>query len=157
MQCPYCRGDSSVTETRYTADGLRRRRVCQLCKRRFTTYEKLGAPGLKVAKRDGTVEPFDAQKLRRALHRLSEHDTRITDEQLHHIAYKIEGELVDTTKKTVEWSAIVVLAIRELRALDERAAQRLEVNYADESGTVRFDRGAEEPSQQLGLPLDPET
>src|SRR5665647_1980341 len=56
VQCPYCTGDSSVTETRVTADGLRRRRMCAVCKRRFTTYEKLGAPGLKVQKRDGSLE-----------------------------------------------------------------------------------------------------
>ena len=73
MQCPYCSGDSSVTETRVTADGMRRRRVCTVCKRRFTTYEKLGAPGLKVGKRDGTVEPFDGDKLFRALQRVAAH------------------------------------------------------------------------------------
>ena len=63
VQCPYCTGDSSVTETRVTADGLRRRRICTACKRRFTTYEKLGAPGLKVHKRDGSLETFDGDKL----------------------------------------------------------------------------------------------
>ena len=48
-----------MTETRVTADGMRRRRVCTVCKRRFTTYEKVGAPALKVQKRDGSLEPFD--------------------------------------------------------------------------------------------------
>src|SRR5437762_464901 len=62
VQCPYCSGDSSVTETRVTTDGMRRRRLCTVCKRRFTTYEKVAAPSLKVVKRDGTTEPFDGDK-----------------------------------------------------------------------------------------------
>src|SRR6187551_143465 len=77
VQCPYCTGDSSVTETRVTADGLRRRRICTACKRRFTTYEKLGAPGLKVTKRDGTHEPFDGDKLLSALRRVCAHRTTV--------------------------------------------------------------------------------
>jgi len=73
VQCPYCSGDSSVTETRVTADGMRRRRVCNACKRRFTTYEKVGAPGLKVTKRDGAIEAFDSDKLFGALRRVAAH------------------------------------------------------------------------------------
>ncbi|HEU4614929.1 MAG TPA: transcriptional regulator NrdR, partial [Kofleriaceae bacterium] len=82
MQCPYCSGDSSVTETRVTADGLRRRRVCTVCKRRFTTYEKVGAPALKVTKRDGSVEPFEGDKLFHALQRVAAHRTAVSDDDL---------------------------------------------------------------------------
>ena len=89
MQCPYCSGDSSVTETRVTADGMRRRRVCTVCKRRFTTYEKLGAPGLKVSKRDGTVEPFDGDKLFRALQRVAAH-RNIADEDLRRAVMRLQ-------------------------------------------------------------------
>ena len=52
--------------------------VCTACKRRFTTYEKLGAPGLKVHKRDGSLEPFDGEKLFHALQRVAAHRDNVT-------------------------------------------------------------------------------
>src|SRR5689334_25381904 len=104
MQCPYCGGDSSVTETRVTADGLRRRRVCTACKRRFTTYEKLGAPGLKVHKRDGSTEPFDGDKLLGALRRVCAHRGSIRDEDLRRRARDIEAKLIDSGRRSVGWN-----------------------------------------------------
>lgn len=157
MQCPYCSGDSSVTETRVTADGMRRRRVCTVCKRRFTTYEKLGAPGLKVQKRDGTVEPFDSDKLMSALQRVCAHRTAVTDEALRRIARDIEATLVDSGRKSVTWSDIATLALARLENVDPVSAQRLAANYTDESGDLRFDRStAEARSRQLGLPIGDE-
>ncbi len=156
MQCPYCSGDSSVTETRVTADGLRRRRICTACKRRFTTYEKLGAPGLKVQKRDESVEPFDSDKLFRALQRVAAHRS-VGDEALRRIARDIEATLVDSGRKSVAWSDIVELALDRLQNVDPIAAQRLRANYEDESGAVRFHHTAPaSESKQLGLPLTDE-
>jgi transcriptional repressor NrdR len=154
VQCPYCTGDSSVTETRVTADGMRRRRLCNVCKRRFTTYEKLGAPGLKVTKRDGTVEPFDGAKLLGSLQRVSAHRTGVRDEDLRRISRDIEANLIDSGRKSVAWSDIVSLALSRLENVDPVSAARLAANYTDESGEVRFDRASPEaPSPQLGLPL----
>jgi transcriptional repressor NrdR len=155
VQCPYCTGDSSVTETRVTADGLRRRRLCTACKRRFTTYEKLGAPGLKVHKRDGTLEPFDGDKLFLALQRISAHRNGVRDEDLRRIARDIEAALLDGGRKSVPWSDIAKAALARLENVDPISAQRLAANYTDENGEVRFDAGARaDPTQQLGLPLD---
>jgi transcriptional repressor NrdR len=154
VQCPYCDGDSSVTETRVTADGMRRRRVCTMCKRRFTTYEKLGAPGLKVTKRDESVEAFDGDKLFQALRRVAAHRNTVADEDLRRIARDIEATLVDSGRKSIAWSDIVTLALRRLENIDPVTARRLAANYTDETGAVRFDRSApEEPSPQLPLPL----
>jgi transcriptional repressor NrdR len=154
VQCPYCSGDSSVTETRVTADGMRRRRVCTVCKRRFTTYEKLGAPGLKVTKRDGTIEAFDGDKLFHALRRIAAHRNVVSDEDLRRIARDIEATLVDSGRKSIAWSDIVTLALTRLENIDPVSAHRLAANYTDETGAVRFDRSApEQPSPQLGLPL----
>ena len=154
MQCPYCSGDSSVTETRVTADGLRRRRVCTICKRRFTTYEKLGAPGLRVGKRDGSVEPFDTEKLLTSLRRVCAHRNNVSDEDLKRITRDIEATLVDSGRKSISWSDLVSLAMQRLQNVDPVCAQRLAANYTDESGAVRFDRsGSSEPPPQLGLPL----
>jgi transcriptional repressor NrdR len=154
VQCPYCSGDSSVTETRVTADGLRRRRNCTVCKRRFTTYEKLGAPNLKVTKRDGSTEAFDGDKLFGALRRVAAHRNSVTDEDLRRIARDIEATLIDGPKKSILWNEIVTLALARLENIDPVSAKRLEANYTDETGQVRFDRSApQEPSPQLGLPL----
>lgn len=155
MQCPYCTGDSNVTETRVTADGLRRRRVCTVCKRRFTTYEKVGAPALKVHKRDGSVEPFDQDKLFAALERIAAHRDAVTADDLRRIARDIEATLVDGGRKAVAWSDIASAALARLENVDPLSATRLAANYTDESGAVRFDGGAPaRPTQQLGLPLE---
>jgi transcriptional repressor NrdR len=153
VQCPYCGGDSSVTETRVTADGLRRRRLCTVCKRRFTTYEKVGAPGLKVHKRDGSLEPFDGDKLLLALSRVCAHRPNVRDDDLRRIARDIEATLLDGGRKSVAWSDIVDLALDRLENVDPIAAQRLRANYTDESGEVRFGAAAPARSPQLGLPL----
>ena len=154
MQCPYCGGDSSVTETRVTADGMRRRRVCTVCKRRFTTYEKLGAPGIKVSKRDSSLEVFDGDKLFRALRRVAAHRSTVSDDDLRRVARDIEATLIDSGRKSIAWSDIVTQALSRLENIDPVSAQRLAANYTDETGAVRFDRSAaEQPSPQLGLPL----
>lgn len=154
MQCPYCGGDSNVTETRVTADGMRRRRFCTACKRRFTTYEKLGPPGLKVAKRDGAVEPFELDKLLLALRRVCAHRPGITDAALPRVARDIEARLVDSGRRSVAWSDLATLVHDRLANLDAVAAQRFAANYTDESGVLRFEGQVQDvSSHQLGLPL----
>ena len=155
MQCPYCSGDSNVTETRVTVDGgMRRRRVCTACKRRFTTYERLGPPGLKVAKRDGTIEPFESGKLLHSLRRVCAHRPGITDAALQRVTRDIEANLVDSGRKSVAWSDLAAHVHERLSNLDGVAAQRFAANYTDEAGVLRFDQDAlEGSSQQLGLPL----
>lgn len=156
MQCPYCSGDSAVAETRVTADGLRRRRTCTVCKRRFTTYERLGAPGLKVTKRDGTSEPFDGDKLLRALTRVCAHRD-ISEGDLRRIARDLEATLLDSGRKSVAWNDIVALALERLANVDPISAQRLAANYIDERGELRFDHTTDgEAAKQLGLPLPDE-
>ena len=69
MKCPFCHKDNDrVVETRTSDDGflVRRRRVCQSCNRRFTTYERIEVGNLRVIKRDGTRVPFDRDKIREA-------------------------------------------------------------------------------------------
>jgi transcriptional repressor NrdR len=156
VQCPYCSGDSSVTETRVTADGMRRRRVCTACKRRFTTYEKVGAPALKVQKRDGSLEPFDGDKLFLSLQRVAAH-RGVRDEDLRRVARDIEATLVDSGRKSIAWNDIVTLALDRLRNIDPVAAHRFAANYVDETGVLRFDdKAPASDPRQLGLPLSDE-
>jgi transcriptional repressor NrdR len=157
VQCPYCGGDSTVTETRVTADGLRRRRACTACKRRFTTYEKLGAPGLKVQKRDGAIEVFDPDKLFHALQRVAAHRGSVRDEDLRRIARDIEATLLDSGRKSVTWSDIVPLVLERLRNIDAVSASRFAANYTDDTGALRFEPASTaSETPQLGLPLDDE-
>lgn len=145
-----------MTETRVTADGLRRRRSCTACKRRFTTYETVGAPSLKVQKRDGRLEPFDLEKLLTSLRRVAAH-RGMRDDDLRRIARDIEATLVDSGRKSVSWRDVVELALDRLGNVDPIAARRLAANYTDDSGAVRFDEAAPAAdSPQLGLPLDEE-
>jgi transcriptional repressor NrdR len=70
MQCPYCGSTHHrVVDSREAADAIRRRRQCEDCDERFTTYERAEAVRTYVVKRDGRREPFDRDKLLRGLQR----------------------------------------------------------------------------------------
>jgi transcriptional repressor NrdR len=142
-----------VTETRFAPDGsVRRRRICTSCKRRFTTYERVGSPGLKVEKRDGSVEQFDADKLQRALRRVARHRPAVKDDDLRRLARDIEATLVDSGQRTVRWSEIVSQALRRLQAIDRRSADRMLANYLDDAGDLRLDEASTTEPNQLDLP-----
>ena len=124
-----------------------------VCKRRFPTYEKVGAPALKVQKRDGTLEPFEGEKLFVSLQRVAAH-RGVRDDDLRRIARDIEATLVDSGRKSVAWNDIVSLALDRLKNIDPIAAHRFAANYVDEAGVLRFEeRAPASDPRQLGLPL----
>jgi transcriptional repressor NrdR len=139
VQCPYCGSDSQVLDSRSTTEGVRRRRQCNECKRRFTTYERAGAPSLKVIKRSERVEAFDSDKLQRALRRVCRGRAAVGDEAIRRIARDIEAELVDGNAKSVYSGQIALMALSRLQDIDRLAYNRLAVNYLDESGQLRTD------------------
>ena len=70
MKCPFCyHQESSVLESRDSEDGqvTRRRRECDKCHKRFTTYERIEGPQLTVVKKNGSRESFDREKVRRGI------------------------------------------------------------------------------------------
>lgn len=72
MKCPYCLTDNDrVIDSRNCEDGfsIRRRRACNECEKRFTTYERVAELEIKVVKKDGTRETFKPEKIRRGLER----------------------------------------------------------------------------------------
>jgi transcriptional repressor NrdR len=82
MQCPFCQFDqSSVLESRDSEDDqvTRRRRECEQCQKRFTTYERVEGPQLIVIKKDGSRENFDRDKVRKGINRACEKRSISTD------------------------------------------------------------------------------
>jgi transcriptional repressor NrdR len=153
VQCPYCGGDSQVVDSRASAEGVRRRRNCNDCKRRFTTYEKLAPARVKVVKRSGKSEPFDKDKLARALARVlrGRPDAARTDE----LAERIEKQLVADRVKSIASGELAMRVLELLRDLDRIAYDRLAINYLDDEGRLRAEPPRPAPPRsQLDLPLD---
>ncbi len=159
MECPYCGGESQVKDSRTSSEGgrqtIRRRRECTVCKRRFTTKEQLGAPAIKVQKRDGHHEPFDPGKIVRVVARVGRDRPGLGPADQQRLARKVEAELLDEGVKTIRSGEIVERLLRLLKDVDRLAHDRLAADYLDENGRVRTDvpRPAAGPQAgQLGLP-----
>lgn len=151
MECPYCQSDSTVLDSRTTTEGIRRRRKCGKCSRRFTTYEKAGSPSLRVTKRSGQTEPFDRRKLHTCLARVCRHRPSITTEDVSRLTRDIEAQLVDAAAKSVTSGKLAALAIDKLKLVDSIASQRLAVNYINENGELNTEPTDESDRSQLGL------
>src|SRR5207248_10287240 len=91
MRCPFCAHENSeVKDSRPSEDGaaIRRRRQCEACGARFTTFERVQLRDLTVVKEDGKREPFDRDKLARAIG----HATRKRDIDASEVARLISGD-----------------------------------------------------------------
>ena len=131
MKCPYCNNsDTKVIDSRPVEDGLaiRRRRECEKCKKRFTTFEKIENSLLVVVKNDGRRESFDRNKLINGLLKACE-KTKITYEDVEKIAERIERALNNTMEKESESKMIGALIMDELRNLDQVAYVRFASVY----------------------------
>ena len=74
MKCIYCGNeDSKVLDSRPTENGIRRRRECLVCNKRFTTHEIVEKSGLMVEKNDGKLEEYNADKIRKSLNNVFKH------------------------------------------------------------------------------------
>ena len=131
MKCPYCNhSDTKVIDSRPVEDGLaiRRRRECEKCHKRFTTFEKIENSLLVVVKNDGRRESFDRNKLINGLLKACE-KTQITYEDVEKIADRIERGLNNTMEKEIESKLIGALIMDELRNLDQVAYVRFASVY----------------------------
>ncbi len=151
MECPYCTGESNVVDSRSIDRGVRRRRVCGTCKRRFTTYERVAPPSIKVAKRNGKTEPFDPEKIERLLTRVCRDRVAIKAADIRRITASIEADLIDARVKTIESGALVERLLNRLSELDKLSYDRLAANYLDEQGQLRTSSRSEIDDHQLGL------
>jgi transcriptional repressor NrdR len=123
MRCPFCSFDSTrVVDSRLAepGDAIRRRRECEGCGSRFTTYERAEGPVVTVLKRDGRRERFDRQKLLRGLARAAG-KRPVSEEQLDELAESI-ASAVRRAGPEVRAEQIGDLAERGLARLDPVAA-----------------------------------
>lgn len=131
MICPYCghRG-SKVVNSRLSQNGeaVRRRRECDNCKRRFTTFEMVEKIPLMVIKRDGGRERFDRRKIITGMVKACE-KRPVSMEQIEHLAAEVEKTLYNQMDREVSSLKIGELVLERLRGLDEIAYVRFASVY----------------------------
>lgn len=139
MKCPFCaRADTSVLESRVAEDGqsLRRRRECDKCGRRFTTFERVEGPTIFVIKRDGTRQAFDREKIVKGT--IRSFDKRpVSIDLIRQLADEVEKEV--RRKETSEISSKLIgrMVLKRLKSIDKVAWMRFasvyfEINNLDE-------------------------
>lgn len=150
MKCNQCHGDDiKVIESRDVSDGqaIRRRRMCNACGYRFTTYERLERPQLIVIKNDGTRELFNRSKLLGGLYRACD-KTPVTSLQLDQVINRIEQELYDCSEPEVSTSKIGELVMDQLVVLNEVAYVRFASVYRRFKDIASFERELSNIKQQ---------
>ena len=130
MDCPYCGENTRVTDKRGSPEGVRRRRECLKCKKRFTTYEKLGKKDLYVTKKDGRREKFSREKLEAGIQRAFE-KRPVAKEKIEKMINEIEEQLMRGGKKEVTSSAIGEIVMKKIKKLDHVAYIRFASVYRD--------------------------
>lgn len=131
MRCPYCDfNGTKVLDSRPANDNksIRRRRECEKCARRFTTFETVEETPLIVIKKDGSREEFSRDKLLRGLLRACE-KRPVSVGQLEIIVSDVERELRNTAHAEVESRVIGELLMEQLYAVDEVAYVRFASVY----------------------------
>ena len=162
MKCPFCAStDSRVIDTRSAEGGIRRRRECQDCGRRFTTYERVAPLRLMVIKQDGRREPFARDKILGGI-QIACAKRPINTESIEELVSGIESELYHRGSREVTSREIGEMVMQNLRRLDEVAYIRFATIYrrfadvedlADEIETLLERRQLEE-SLRAQLRLD---
>ncbi|RNC29110.1 MAG: Transcriptional repressor NrdR [Candidatus Dichloromethanomonas elyunquensis] len=140
MRCPFCQSDETkVLDSRQIEGGtaIRRRRECDVCSKRFTTYEKYEEFQLIVVKKDGRREPFSHQKLLAGLLKACE-KRPVSTEQLEEIVSDIERQLRDVNEREVPSELIGEAVINKLFETDEIAYIRFASVYRQFKDIQKF-------------------
>ncbi len=129
MNCPYCANkESKVTDKRTSPDGIRRRRECLKCKKRFTTYERIERTDLYVIKKDGRREKFDIKKLEAGIERALE-KRPVPQDKINNMINEIDEHIRKAGKKEVKSTVIGELVMKKLKKLDDIAYVRFASVY----------------------------
>ncbi len=146
MRCPFCTAsDTQVLESRTVDNGksLRRRRECLKCKKRFTTYEKVGGSALWVVKKDGRREPFDREKVKRGILRAVE-KRPVSMDWINDLVDKVEREMLRKEKEEVSSKLIGKTILKKLKRMDKVAWLRFASVYLQFEDLEDFARAIKE-------------
>lgn len=131
MKCPYCDNlDTKVIDSRPTEEGhaIRRRRGCEKCGKRFTTYEKVEETIIMIIKKDGRREAFDRNKIMSGIVKACE-KRPVAVAEMERIVNEIERGLNNMMEKEVESTFVGELVMEQLKQLDEVAYVRFASVY----------------------------
>lgn len=131
MKCPFCHVDNDkVIDSRASEDGVatRRRRQCNACLRRYTTYERVERTTVRVVKKDGTRVPFDRAKLIQGLEKAC-WKRPIADADLEALVTEVENHIEANCESEVESRYIGEIVMEYLRELDQVAYVRFASVY----------------------------
>ncbi len=140
MKCPFCGTlDNKVIDSRLSQGGevTRRRRECDGCQRRYTTYERVEQVLPLVVKKDGRREPFDRMKILGGLHRACV-KRPVSAEALERLVDDLERTLVETGEKEVSSTVVGERVMDALRELDHVAYVRFASVYRQFKDTHEF-------------------
>src|SRR3989344_5734595 len=122
MKCPNCsHEDTKVIDSRVAADGLsiRRRRECESCEFRFSTYEEVEILDLMIEKRDGTSEPYSREKLEAGLHKALE-KRPISGEDFRQLVSEIEQDIQKKMQNSrIDSKEIGNIVVKKLKKFDQ--------------------------------------
>ena len=132
MKCPYCgKENTRVIDSRPTDDSsIRRRRQCDECGKRFTTYEKVETLPLIVVKKDNNREPYDREKIVAGIVR-SCHKRPISMTQINDMVDDIEGQIFNMGEKEIPTTTIGSIVMDKLKDSDEVAYVRFASVYRE--------------------------
>lgn len=130
MRCPYCQHDESkVLDTTHDArGGVRRRRECEKCRQRFSTYERPILATPLLVKRDGTREEFDREKLTRGI-RIACAKRPVSAAEIDRLIGEIESSLQQMGRAEVSSRVVGDMVIAGLKKLDQIAYIRYAIVY----------------------------
>ena len=142
MRCPFCgHDDDKVVDSRTAEDGraIRRRRECESCGRRYTTYERLDEVPLMVEKRNGVTEPFDKEKLTDGIRKACK-NRPVSEEDIERLADDVVESLLADGGNMVTTADLGKEVLERLRGLDEVAYLRFASVYKDFKELTDFER-----------------
>lgn len=146
MKCPFCDfPDSRVIDSRLSREGdvIRRRRECEQCKKRFTTYERVEETLPAIIKKDGSRTSYDRLKLVAGLKKACE-KRPVSIEAIEQTASRIEQRLLEMGEKEVPSSVIGEAVMDALHQLDQVAYVRFASVYRDFKDAEEFMREIED-------------
>ncbi|MBR3679276.1 MAG: transcriptional repressor NrdR [Oscillospiraceae bacterium] len=140
MRCPFCgEDDTKVVDSRSIDGRKKRRRHCLKCEKRFTTFESVERPLLMVAKRDGSFEPFNRNKLISGIYSAIK-KRPVHMEDVNNMVDEIESELAGGMVNTVSPDQIGTMVMERLRKIDLVAYVRFASVYMAFSDVEDFVR-----------------